>query len=208
MQKGKFIVVEGLDGAGKTTAVRFISGMFQDLGIPHIVTREPGGTPFAEAIRGVLLDDRLGGTVSKTAHALGMSAARRDHVERIIRPALESGKHVVCDRFFLSTLTHQDGADNLDEIIALGMANTFPDMVIVLDVSYRLARARMLDSGKTLDHFDSTGEDGFIARRKVLMDFAKDPMSNAYVVDATDDQAAVCRQIDEFLQYLKIVPSL
>ncbi len=206
MQKSKFIVVEGLDGAGKTTAVRFISILFQDLGIPHIVTREPGGTPFAEAIRGVLLNDELGGAVSKTAQALGMATARRDHVERVIRPALESGKHVICDRYYPTTLTHQDGADNLDEIIALGMANTFPDMVIVLDVTYRLARARMLVTGKTLDHFDSIGEEGFNARRKVLLDFAKDPMSNAYVVDATDDAASVARQIDNFLKHLQIVP--
>lgn len=206
MQKGKFIVVEGLDGAGKTTAVRFITSLLQDLGIPHITTREPGGTPFAEAIRGVLLNDELGGPVSKTAQALGMATARRDHVERVIRPALESGKHVVCDRYYPTTLTHQDGADNLDEIIALGMANTFPDMIIILDVTYRLARARMLVTSKTLDHFDSIGEEGFNARRKVLLDFAKDPMSNAYVVDATDDAASVARQIDNFLQHLQIVP--
>lgn len=200
-----FIVVEGLDGAGKTTAVKFIQALLEDLQIPHLITREPGGTPFAEAVRNVMLSD-LNATSSDTIQLLLVSAARRDHIERVIRPALDAGKVVVCDRLHVSTLMYQPDAEYLDELIALGLNNTLPDLVLVLDVDFETSKQRLTNRGADINHFDTTRAEVFNRRRKIALSYAHEEGSNCVVIDASGSMDTVARKIDLVLQQRGVVP--
>ena len=120
MTRGKFIAFEGGEGAGKSTQARLLALALEARGIACVVTREPGGTPGAEAIRALLLGTAGEGWHPR-AEALLFAAARSDHVERLIEPALEAGKWVICDRFVDSSRAYQGGAGGLSdaEVMAL-----------------------------------------------------------------------------------------
>ncbi|WP_298466501.1 dTMP kinase [uncultured Erythrobacter sp.] len=146
--KGRFIAFEGGEGAGKSTQVRLLADVLRTRGVEVDVTREPGGTPGAEAIRSLLLDPPGKGWGAK-AEALLFAAARADHVAERIRPAIAAGTWVICDRFVDSSRAYQGGAGGLgDEAItalhAFGSDNLRPDLTILLEadedkVSRRLA---------------------------------------------------------------------
>lgn len=139
MRKGLFIVVEGLDGSGKTTAVEYVFNALQKT-IPIHKTREPGGTPFAEKVRN-LLKDPVSSDVSNKALAFLVNAARVDHHESIIRPKLATGISVVTDRYISSTLAYQGCDPTVVQLIAL-TDPIVPDFVIYMDVDPSVAAAR------------------------------------------------------------------
>jgi dTMP kinase len=149
--RGRFISLEGGEGVGKSTQVQALATALKDRGLDVLVTREPGGSPGAEAIRELLLsgsDDRWGAR----AEALLFAAARADHVEKTIAPALEAGTWVLSDRFVDSSLAYQGGAGGLGiEVVrainAFGIAGCFPDRTLVLMVDDGGERARTRDGG-------------------------------------------------------------
>ncbi|MEB3414914.1 dTMP kinase [Alteriqipengyuania sp. WL0013] len=153
MTRGVFIAFEGGEGAGKSTQARLLAQALAERGIAAELTREPGGTPGAEAIRDLLLDPAGAGWEPR-AEALLFAAARSDHVERRIRPALEAGRWVICDRFIDSTRAYQGGGGGLSDgdIMALhevGSGGLLPDLTVLLslpadDAAERLA-ARDVD---------------------------------------------------------------
>lgn len=139
MNKGRFIALEGGEGAGKSTQARLLADALRAAGKTVIVTREPGGTPGAEAIRALLLGTEGEGWNAR-AEALLFAAARSDHVERLIRPALERGDWVVCDRFVDSSRAYQGGAGGLDDadiltLHRIGSAGLLPDITVLMQVS-------------------------------------------------------------------------
>jgi dTMP kinase len=155
MIRGKFIALEGGEGAGKSTQATLLAEALEARGIEAIVTREPGGTPGAEAIRTLLLNADGEGW-NPRAEALLFAAARSDHVERLIRPALEAGRWVICDRFVDSSRAYQGGAGGLDDrdILALhdiGSGGLLPDLTVLIDVSpgAALARTAQRDGGES-----------------------------------------------------------
>ena len=132
MTRGKFIAFEGGEGAGKSTQARLLAAALEARGIPCVVTREPGGTPGAEAVRALLLGTEGEGWHPR-AEALLFAAARSDHVARLIGPALEAGQWVVCDRFVDSSRAYQGGAGGLPDadVMALhrvGSQGLLPDL--------------------------------------------------------------------------------
>ena len=149
MRRGRFISLEGGEGAGKSTQLRALAGLLKDRGIDVLVTREPGGSEGAERIRELLLtgsDDRW----NAQAEALLFAAARADHVAKIIRPALDKGQWVVSDRFVDSSLAYQGGAGGLGieavrSINAFGIGDTFPDRTLILTLNEGTERARARD---------------------------------------------------------------
>jgi dTMP kinase len=149
VRRGRFISLEGGEGAGKSTQLRALAGLLKDRGIDVLVTREPGGSEGAERIRELLLtgsDDRWGAQ----AEALLFAAARADHVAKTIRPALDKGQWVVSDRFVDSSLAYQGGAGGLGieavrSINAFGIADTFPDRTLILTLNKGTERARARD---------------------------------------------------------------
>ncbi|MGP1283087.1 MAG: dTMP kinase [Parasphingopyxis sp.] len=179
--RGRFITLEGGEGAGKSTQARLLTSWLQDRGFETIETREPGGTPGADAIRALLLDGDTPFTPTAEAHLF--AAARADHVETLIRPALAAGQWVVCDRFVDSTLAYQGaagklGVDVVRSINETAIGDTWPDLTILLrtdtDTGTRRAIAR---DGLETDRFTNrdfsfhravaAAFDGFAAREPV-----------------------------------------
>lgn len=154
MTRGKFIAFEGGEGAGKSTQARMLAAALTERGIACVVTREPGGTPGAEAIRELLLGTAGDGWHPR-AEALLFAAARSDHVARLILPALDTGKWVICDRFVDSSRAYQGGAGGLGDadVMALhqvGSQGLLADLTLLIEVSPETAaaRARARDGGK------------------------------------------------------------
>ena len=148
--RGKFISLEGGEGAGKSTQLKALAAALRERGIDVVETREPGGSEGAERIRELLLsgdDDRW----NPRAEALLFAAARADHVDKVIRPALETGAWVLSDRFLDSSLAYQGGAGDLGieqvrAINAFGIGEDFPDRTLILALTEGGARARARDS--------------------------------------------------------------
>lgn len=146
MTRGKFIAFEGGEGAGKSTQARLLAAALETRGIPCVITREPGGTPGAEAIRALLLGTEGEGWNTR-AEALLFAAARSDHVERLIRPALLAGQWVICDRFLDSSRAYQGGAgglsdDEVCELHRIGSQGLLPDLTLLIEVSPAVAARR------------------------------------------------------------------
>lgn len=146
MTIGKFIAFEGGEGAGKSTQARLLAAALESRGISCVVTREPGGTQGAEAIRTLLLGTGGEGW-NPRAEALLFAAARSDHVERLIRPALARGQWVICDRFVDSSRAYQGGAGGLSDAEVLdlhriGSQGLLPDLTLLIEVSPEVAAAR------------------------------------------------------------------
>ena len=155
MKPGRFVTFEGGEGVGKSTQARLFAAALEARGIEVVLTREPGGTPGAEAIRGLLLDNEGQGWNAR-AEALLFAAARADHVERLIRPEIERGRWVVCDRFLDSSRAYQGGGSGLEDadLLALhgiGSKGLLPDRTILIEVPPAITAARLAerDGGDT-----------------------------------------------------------
>jgi dTMP kinase len=152
---GRFIAFEGGEGAGKSTQARLLAAALEARGLPVVVTREPGGTPGAEAIRQILLAPPGEGWPAE-AEALLFAAARADHVAHLIRPALERGAWVICDRFVDSSRAYQGGAGGLGDpaitaLHAFGSGGLRPDRVILLEGDEAALGARLAARGAEAD---------------------------------------------------------
>lgn len=157
MERGLFLTVEGVEGAGKTTQVARIARRLRAAGRDVLVVREPGGTPLAEAARRLVLDPSL--ELEPAAELFLILVARADLVSHVIRPALEAGTTVVADRFDLSTRAYQIGGRGLpeQEVVAansLATGGLAPDLVVVLDVPPEVGRARHAAAGKLRDRLE------------------------------------------------------
>jgi len=153
--QGRFITLEGGEGAGKTTQARLLSEALLALGLAVLRTREPGGAPGAEFLRNLLLREAL--DWSADAETLLHFAARAEHVEKTIRPALAAGLWVVCDRFADSTMAYQgygQGADRATIATLTGLLRIVPDLTLVLDASDAVAVARQIERGADADRYE------------------------------------------------------
>ena len=147
MTRGKFIAFEGGEGAGKSTQARLLADALRERGLEVVVTREPGGTAGAEAIRALLLGTDGDGWHPR-AEALLFAAARSDHVERLILPALERGAWVICDRFFDSSRAYQGGGGGLSDadlrdLHRIGSHGLLPELTLLVEVSPAVAAQRL-----------------------------------------------------------------
>lgn len=158
--RGNFIVLEGIEGSGKSTQAALLGQWLESSGVPHLVTREPGGTALGEEIRRLLLHE---GSVPAMAELLLMLAARAALLDASIRPALAAGKTVIADRYSLSTLAYQGygrGLD-LDEVrhaIRFATGGLVPDLTLVLDVPRAVGEARRAASRPGEDRIERAGE--------------------------------------------------
>jgi dTMP kinase len=170
MALGKFITIEGTEGVGKTTNMAFVQDYLQQQGIDLLVTREPGGTPLAEQLRELLLakrDER----VDPTAELLMVFAARAQHLNSVIKPALAAGQWVLCDRFTDATYAYQGAGrslpvDTIAKLEQLVQGELRPDMTFILDIDVKLGLERAGRRGE-LDRFE-TEEIGFFERVRTM----------------------------------------
>ncbi|QYE34201.1 dTMP kinase [Polymorphobacter sp. PAMC 29334] len=195
---GRFITLEGGEGAGKSTQAALLVTALRAEGLEVVATREPGGTPGAEAIRALIVEgdpDRW----SALTELLLVNAARADHVARLIRPALDRGAWVVCDRYVDSTLAYQGaGKGVLREALIdqhrLATGNLWPDLTLVLDLPVDLGETRAIGRGR-LDRFELTGG-GFHDRvAKAFRASVVDDPARVRLIDATRDPASVATAI-------------
>ncbi|MDR3529854.1 MAG: dTMP kinase [Rhodopila sp.] len=192
MTAGRFITLEGGEGAGKTTQSVLLAEALMARGVPVLRTREPGGSPGAELLRGIL----LGGTVDWSARAetLLHFAARAEHVAKTIQPALEAGTWVICDRFFDSTMAYQgygQGADRgfiAEQTRLLGVA---PALTLVLDVGEAVAVQRMRQRGGDADRYERLDAAFHDRVRRGFREIAAAAPERCVLLDASGDIQAV-----------------
>lgn len=188
MTRGRFIALEGGEGTGKSTQSRLLAEALQARGLEVVLTREPGGTPGAEAIRQLLLDPPGEGWGAR-AEALLFAAARSDHVEKLILPALERGAWVVCDRFVDSSRAYQGGAGGIGDdavraLHAVGSDGLRPDLTVLVDVDPELVAARLAErDGDTSDAIGGRGADYHAAVGAAFRHFAEEDPRGFVVVD-------------------------
>jgi dTMP kinase len=203
--RGRFITVEGGEGAGKSTCLEFIRGRLEAGGRRVVVTREPGGTELAEEVRALLLGHREDG-MTPDAELLLVFAARADHVARVIRPALERGDWVLSDRFTDATYAYQGGgrglaAERIAALEAFVQGDLRPDLTLLLDLPVADGLARAGRRGD-FDRFESEAEQFFERVRQAYRDRAAAEPGRIRVIDAGRDLEAVRSQIatvlDEF----------
>ncbi len=198
MGAGRFITFEGIDGVGKSTQLRLLAARLRSGGAEVVETREPGGAPGAEAIRELLVEGEPG-RWSPEAEALLFTAARRDHLERTIRPALARGATVVCDRFADSTRVYQgavraDLRGMVDALHALAIGIE-PDLTIILDLDPALALGRGLARGGREDRFERFGEGFQLRLREGFLALAAEFPDRCRVVPATGDAEEVAARV-------------
>ena len=203
---GYFITLEGGEGVGKTTNVEFITAQLDAAAIPWIKTREPGGTPLAEAIRGLLLSKDTD-TPSDLTELLLMFAARAQHLDKVIRPALEKGTWVICDRFTDASYAYQGGGrgqseTKLEVLEQLVHSDLQPNLTFLLDMPVEAASLRVDSRGQQRDRFEQEQLDFFQRVRDAYLKRAHQHPLRFRVVDASLNLQAVQKQIKDYLQPL------
>jgi len=201
--QGKFITVEGIEGVGKSTNMDFIHQQLLTAGKDVVVTREPGGTPLGEAIRGLLLDPEYTG-MDSTCELQLMFAARAEHLARVIRPAIKSGQWVLCDRFTDATYAYQGGGRGIDMgIIArleeLVQGDFRPDVTLLLDVPVEVGLARASQRSSP-DRFEQEQVEFFERVRHCYLQMAKNYAGRYRVIDASQPLEWVQNQLEHVLQ--------
>ncbi|HKA42135.1 MAG TPA: dTMP kinase [Burkholderiales bacterium] len=197
--RGKFVTLEGIDGAGKSTHLRWLVRFIQERGIKVRATREPGGTTLGEDLRKLLLDgDRQ---LSSDTETLLMFAARREHIEKVIVPALEAGTWVVCDRFTDATYAYQSGGSGVawDRVAVLEQwvqQELQPDLTVLFDVGIDVGRQRAKKEGKPADRFEREERAYFRRVREAYLRRSREHPGRVRVIDANASITAVRKSLE------------
>ncbi|KIV62806.1 Thymidylate kinase [Pseudomonas sp. FeS53a] len=202
---GLFITLEGPEGAGKSTNRDFIASRLRERGVEVLLTREPGGTPLAERIRELLLapsDESM----AVDTELLLMFAARAQHLDRVIRPALEAGQVVLCDRFTDATYAYQGGGRGVSmariaELERFVQGSLRPDLTLVFDLPVEVGLQRAAARGR-LDRFEQEDRSFFDAVRQAYLERAAQAPERYRVIDAAKPLADVQRYLDALLPEL------
>lgn len=202
--RGRFITLEGIDGAGKSSHLRWVARYLRSRGIRVKVTREPGGTPAGERLRRLVLGSRH--RLHAETETLLMFAARREHLAQVIAPALKRGVWVVCDRFTDATYAYQSGGsgvawakiDALERWVHPGLQ---PDLTILFDVSPAIGRRRTARKRKR-DRFEREQENYFRRVRSAYLQRARDKAGRIRVLDARESLIQVKKKLETILSTL------
>lgn len=195
----KFITFEGMDGAGKSTHLAWFADTLRQRGLDVVVTREPGGTPLGEQLREMLLNQ----TMSMGTEVLLMFAARMEHIEQLIKPALQAGKWVISDRFSDASFAYQGAGrgmdwDKLTQLEQWVHADLQPDLTLFFDVPVEVARER-LSNNVSLDRFEQEQSDFFERVRGGYHQRVQQNPQRYAVIDAAQSMAEVKRQLEEIV---------
>ncbi|MRV76261.1 dTMP kinase [Duganella sp. FT92W] len=201
-QRGKFITFEGIDGAGKSTHIQFVSDCLRARGIDLVSSREPGGTPLGEKLRELVLHEPM----HLETEALLMFASRREHVAQVIAPALARGAWVISDRFTDASFAYQGGGRGLDraKLEALEQwvhPDLQPDLTFLFDVPLEVARAR-LDATRDLDKFEQEQADFFNATRNEYLRRAAQFPQRFRVIDSSRSIPEIREQLQAIVESL------
>ncbi len=206
---GQFITLEGSEGVGKSTSLNFVKSLIEENGYSTLVTREPGGTPLAEDLRATLLENREE-KIEPDTELLLMFAARCQHVNQVIKPALKAGTWVICDRFVDATYAYQGGGreipfERIKQIEQWSLQHFKPDLTILLDMPVADGMERALKRGSP-DRFETEKMQFFEKIRAAYKQRAQADSNRIKVVDAAPEISLVQKQlralIQSFLQHL------
>ena len=205
--RGQFITFEGIEGVGKSTQLAQAALHLRGRGIDPLLTREPGGTPLAEALRALVLQ-RRDRPVGITAELLMIFAARASHVTDVIAPALARGRWVLCDRFTDATEAYQGAGHGvaqsmIRQLAAIAHPDLLPDLTLLLDAPPAIALARVASRGASLDRFEAENQEFFERVRRGYLDIAAREPARVRLIDATGDErqvaTAIARELDACL---------
>ncbi|MBQ0784739.1 MAG: dTMP kinase [Amphritea sp.] len=204
MSSGRFITLEGTEGVGKSTNLKFIESVLQQHQISYQLTREPGGTPLAEQVRELLLANR-DEQVADDAELLLVFAARAQHLEQVIRPTLATGDWILCDRFTDATFAYQGGGRGLSkemigQLELMVQRGLQPDLTILLDLPVEIGLARASERGE-LDRFENERLGFFVKVREAYLERAAADPQRFAVIDASGTLEQVQQQIAEVLHH-------
>nr|WP_256355400.1 dTMP kinase [Pseudomonas sp. PDM33] len=200
-----FITLEGPEGAGKSTNREYLAERLRERGIEVQLTREPGGTPLAERIRELLLDPS-DEKMAVDTELLLVFAARAQHIAQVIRPALERGAVVLCDRFTDATYAYQGGGrglpvERIAQLESFVQGGLRPDLTLVFDLPVEIGLSRAAARGR-LDRFEQEGRAFFEAVRNTYLDRARAEPGRYHILDAAQTLAEVQRDLDKLLPAL------
>ena len=203
MTRGRFVTLEGVDGAGKSTHVAWIAAHLRAPGRKVLVTREPGGTPLAERLRELVLAEPM----DPIAETMLLFAARTDHVQREIDPALAAGDWVLCDRFTDATFAYQGGgkgvaAELIAHLAQVSHNGLLPDRTLVFDCPYDVSRERLNRAARTPDRFEREDREFFERVRQAYLVLARSDPKRMRVIDASGSQAEIKKLVEEELKDL------
>jgi dTMP kinase len=204
---GKFITIEGIEGAGKSTALQYIQDYFLETKKQVVFTREPGGTPLAEEIRHLLLNPQTKELINSKTELLLMFASRAQHVAHVIAPALAEGKWVVCDRFVDASYAYQSAGRGLPEkwiafLEEMVVGNLKPEATILLDIDPEIGLARSKKRGPQ-DRFEKEKVAFFEKVRHAYRERARQEKERFHVIDAAQPLSSVQKQIKSVVESLK-----
>ena len=203
LKRGIFITLEGVDGAGKSTHLDWIAERLRAGGREVVVTREPGGTPLGERLRELLLSEPM----HTDTETMLMFAARREHMARVIVPALQAGRWVLSDRFTDATYAYQGGGRGLplDRIAALEQwvhGNLQPDLTLYFDLPVAVARRRLLASESTPDRFEREAPGFFERVRAAYLERAAADPQRIQVIDGVQSPDEIRKKLKQILEKL------
>ena len=206
MSRGRFITLEGIEGAGKSTIARIAQEWLSGRGVHVRATREPGGTPLAERIRSVVLE-RSEEAITPEAETLLMFAARSIHLANLIRPALARGEWVICDRFTDATRAYQGGGRGVDaallgELVRAVHGDLRPDLTLLLDLPVALGMQRARARRGVVDRFEEEREPFFERVRAAYLELARREPGRVRVLDASQPLEAVSVEVTRILESL------
>jgi dTMP kinase len=197
----KFLTLEGVDGAGKSTHIEFIADAVRTKGAHVIVTREPGGTDLAERLRHAILAEPM----APLMETLLIFAARADHVAKVIQPALKAGHYVICDRFTDATAAYQGAgkgvsADLIARLTEAAHPGIRPHRTLIFDCPYEVSRERLTKARRELDRFEKEDRAFFDRVRNAYLAIARQEPERVRLIDASVEAQAVREQVKAALQ--------
>jgi len=196
--RGKFITLEGVDGAGKSTHLSWLVAHLRGQGHVVVQTREPGGTPLGEKLRALLLNDPM----HLETEALLMFAARREHLELVIKPAIARGDWVVCDRFTDASFAYQGGGrglatEKLEHLESWVQGDFQPDLTLLFDLPIDVAAQRMAGAARQLDRFEQEKSDFHNRVRTAYLARAAQMPTRVKVIDSRQTVEVIQKQLEE-----------
>lgn len=200
--QAQFITLDGIDGAGKSTNLNVIRNWFDKRRLPVLFTREPGGTPLGEALREILLNPAT--QAGLRTETLLMFAARQQHIENVILPALKSGVHVVSDRFTDATYAYQVGGRGLDEKRFAALERWVhphlqPDLTVIFDLDPQVAASRLAGTGNAPDRFEREQADFFERVRNAYLRRAAADPARVKVIDAGQRPEEIRKELEQII---------
>ena len=201
--EAKFITLEGIEGSGKTSSIKSITDLLDGKRISYVVTREPGGSSIGSELRSILLDPKT--EISSEVELLLMLADRKDHVEKVILPNLETGNWVISDRFMDSSIAYQGGGRKLDKKMIDSFSRNLnlpnPDLTLLFDVPVEISLSRVKARGE-LDRFEQEKLDFHNRIREAYLELAEQNVNRIQIIDSSREIELMLKSVEQIIETL------